>query len=81
MSSASDDYFNTDLHLTHGQVIKTEGATAFFNGNANQYNSSQQQASAQTFQYDNHLLNSTSMDSIDFEKRNNFTFENFDGFF
>lgn len=55
MGTSTDDYFTSEIHLAHGQVIKTEGATAFFNGNANQYNSNQQQ----TFQFDNHLQNST----------------------
>jgi hypothetical protein len=58
MGTSMDDYFGSGVHLTHGQVIKTEGTTAFFNGNANQYNSNQQPT--QTFPFDNHAHNSTS---------------------
>ena len=54
-----DEYFGSGVHLAHGQVIKTEGTTAFFNGNANQFNSNQQ-GSPQTFQFDQQIHQSTS---------------------
>lgn len=59
ISSSADDYFNTDLHLAHGQILKSEPNNNFFNGNANQFNTNQQQSPSQPFQYENHHSNST----------------------
>lgn len=60
MATATDDYFSSGLNVTNGQVIKTEGTipttTQYFNGNANQFNSNQQQ----TFTFDNIVYNTTS---------------------
>ena len=56
MDTVTDDYFSSGAQLTHGQVIKTEGTTSYFNGNANQYNSNQPQ---QTFTYENVVYNTT----------------------
>ena len=62
MATAADDYFSSGLNVTNGQVIKTEGTipttTQYFNGNANQFNSNQQQQ--QTFTFDNIVYNTTS---------------------
>lgn len=61
MATATDEYFSSGLNVTNGQVIKTEGTipttTQYFNGNANQFNSNQQQ---QTFTFDNIVYNTTS---------------------
>ncbi|CAF4331551.1 unnamed protein product, partial [Rotaria magnacalcarata] len=57
MATASDEYFSSGHNVTNGQVIKTEGVipttTQYFNGNANQFNSNQQQ----TFTFDNIVYN------------------------
>jgi hypothetical protein len=61
MATATDEYFSSGLNVTNGQVIKAEGiiptTTQYFNGNANQFNSNQQQ---QTFTFDNIVYNTTS---------------------
>jgi hypothetical protein len=64
MATTTDEYFSSGLNVTNGQVIKTEGTiptttttTQYFNGNANQFNSNQQQ---QTFTFDNIVYNTTS---------------------
>ena len=54
MATTTDEYFSSGLNVTNGQVIKTEGiipttTTQYFNGNANQFNTNQQQ---QTFTFD-----------------------------
>jgi hypothetical protein len=60
MATATDEYFSSGLNVTNGQVIKTEGTipttTQYFNGNANQFNTNQQQ----TFTFDNIVYNTTS---------------------
>ncbi|CAF3367127.1 unnamed protein product [Rotaria socialis] len=57
MATAADEYFSAGHNVTNGQVIKTEGVipttTQYFNGNANQFNSNQQQ----TFTFDNIVYN------------------------
>lgn len=62
MATAADDYFSSGLNVTNGQVIKTEGVipttAQYFNGNANQFNTNQQQP--QTFTFDNIVYNTTS---------------------
>lgn len=69
MATATDEYFSSGLNVTNGQVIKTEGTipttTQYFNGNANQFNSNQQQ---QTFTFDNIVYNTTSKILV-FEKK------------
>ncbi|CAF0932025.1 unnamed protein product [Adineta steineri] len=59
MATTTDEYFRSGLNVTNGQVIKTEGTipttTQYFNGNANQFNSNQQQ----TFTFDNIVYNTT----------------------
>ncbi|CAF3851990.1 unnamed protein product [Rotaria sp. Silwood2] len=57
MATTTDEYFSSGLNVTNGQVIKTEGTipttTQYFNGNANQFNTNQQQ----TFTFDNIVYN------------------------
>jgi hypothetical protein len=69
MATTTDEYFSSGLNVTNGQVIKTEGTipttTQYFNGNANQFNSNQQQ---QTFTFDNIVYNTTSKIFIDLKK-------------
>ncbi|CAF1185299.1 unnamed protein product [Rotaria sordida] len=57
MATTTDEYFSSGINVTNGQVIKTEGTipttTQYFNGNANQFNTNQQQ----TFTFDNIVYN------------------------
>jgi hypothetical protein len=67
MATTTDEYFSSGLNVTNGQVIKKEGTipttTQYFNGNANQFNTNQQQ----TFTFDNIVYNTTS--KIDFDEK------------
>lgn len=60
MATTTDEYFSSGLNVTNGQVIKAEGTipttTQYFNGNANQFNTNQQQ----TFTFDNIVYNTSS---------------------
>lgn len=55
MGTAVNEYFNSGANIINGQVIKTEGVTQYFNGNANQYNNNNQQA----MNFDNVVYNPT----------------------
>ncbi|UJR35881.1 hypothetical protein I4U23_028624 [Adineta vaga] len=59
MATTTDEYFSSGINVTNGQVIKAEGTipttTQYFNGNANQFNSNQQQ----TFTFDNIVYNTS----------------------
>lgn len=68
VTPGTDEFYNSTINLANAQVIKTESTLPntiqYFNGNANQFNSNNQQ---QTFTFDNIVYNTgkNAVDRID----------------